>query len=70
MSMRVGWYDRRKRENLGGDAREIILCYERGFLVGSDGKESARNAGDQGLNPVSGRYPGERNETYSPTIFF
>ena len=27
------------------------------FLGGSDGKESACNAGDPGVNPVSGRFP-------------
>ena len=32
-----------------------------GFLGGSDGKESACNAGDLGLNPDLGRCPGEEN---------
>ena len=32
-----------------------------GFPGGSDGKESACNAGDLGLIPGSGRSPGERN---------
>ena len=32
-----------------------------GFPGGSDGKASARNAGDPGLIPGSGRSPGERN---------
>ena len=32
-----------------------------GFLGGSDSKESACNAGDQGLVPGSGRSPGEGN---------
>ena len=32
-----------------------------GFPGGSDGKESARNAGDLGLIPGSGRSPGEGN---------
>ena len=32
-----------------------------GFPGGSDGKESACNAGDQGLVPGSGRSPGEGN---------
>jgi len=32
-----------------------------GFLGGSDGKESACNAGDPGLIPESGRSPGEGN---------
>ena len=30
-------------------------------LCASDGKESACSAGDPGLNPWSGRSPGERN---------
>ena len=30
-------------------------------FCGSDHKESACNAGDLGLIPVSGRFPGERN---------
>ena len=34
---------------------------DKGFLGGSDGKESACNAGDPGLIPGSGRSPGERN---------
>ena len=33
-----------------------------GFPGGSDGRESARNAGDLGLNPGSGRSPGEGND--------
>ena len=32
-----------------------------GFPGGSDGKESVCNAGDQGLIPGSGRFPGEEN---------
>jgi len=32
-----------------------------GFPGGSDGKESACNAGDSGLIPWSGRLPGEGN---------
>ena len=32
-----------------------------GFSGGSDDKESACNAGDLGLNPRSGRSPGEGN---------
>ena len=32
-----------------------------GACVGSDGKESAYNAGDLGSIPGSGRYPGEGN---------
>ena len=31
---------------------------DEGFLVGSDGKESACNAGDSGLIPGVGRSPG------------
>ena len=41
-----------------------IVHYQRifikGFPSGSDGKESARNAGDSGLIPGWGRSPGER----------
>ena len=33
----------------------------RDFPDGSDGKESAHNAGDPGLIPGAGRSPGERN---------
>ena len=40
-----------------------IVHYQRifikGFPSGSDGKESACNAGDSGLIPGSGRFPGE-----------
>ena len=36
-----------------------------GFPGGSDGKESAFNAGDPGLIPESGRSPGEGNGQYS-----
>ena len=32
---------------------------EKGFPGGSDGKESAYNAGDPGLTPGLGRSPGE-----------
>ena len=32
-----------------------------GFQGGSDGKESASNAGDMGSVPGSGRFPGEGN---------
>ena len=34
-----------------------------GFPGGSDGKASARNAGDRGSIPGSGRSPGEGNGT-------
>ena len=36
-------------------------CKIKGFPGGSDGKESACNAGDTGLIPGSGRSPGEGN---------
>jgi len=35
---------------------------DRGFPGGSDGKESACNAGDLGLIPGSGRSPGRGND--------
>ena len=37
------------------------MCYCGGFPVGSDGKESAYNAGAAGSIPGSGRSPGEKN---------
>ena len=40
----------------------LNLLYIMGFPGGSDGKESACNAGDPGLNPGSGRSPGEEND--------
>jgi len=43
----------------------LILCdtvnLSRGFLGGSDGKQSARNAGDPGSIPGLGKSPGEGN---------
>ena len=36
--------------------------YNQGFPGDSDGKESACNAGDQGLIPASGRSPGETKD--------
>ena len=45
------------------------LLYQRmGFPGGSDGKESACNAGDPGLIPESGRCPGERLATHSSIL--
>ena len=37
------------------------MIHNLGFPSGSDGKESAYNAGDLGLIPGLGRYPGEGN---------
>ena len=39
----------------------IQLAIKRNFPGGSDGKESACNAGDSGSIPGSGRSPGEGN---------
>ena len=43
-------------------SREMLItnrtCYIRGFRGGSDGKESTCNAGDMGLIPGLGRFPG------------
>ena len=41
--------------------RDDEFIRKQGFLGGSDGKESACNAGDLGLIPGSGRSPGEGN---------
>ena len=48
-------------------AINMILTRKRGFHGGSDGKESACNAGDPGLIPGLGRSPGEGNG--SPTQY-
>ena len=37
------------------------VCGPLGFPGGSEGKESVRNAGDLGLIPGLGRFPGEEN---------
>ena len=39
----------------------MLMCEVMGFPDGSDGKESACNAGDLGSIPQSGRSPGEEN---------
>ena len=39
----------------------MVLSRAKGFLGGSDGKESACNVGDPGSIPGLGRSPGERN---------
>ena len=39
----------------------VCTCVHWGFPDGSDRKQSACNAGDLGLNPGSGRSPGEEN---------
>ena len=39
-----------------------------GLPSGSDGKESACNAGDLGLVPESGRSPGEGNAIHSSIL--
>ena len=46
-----------------GSGRSLIKTnfYNQGFPGGSDGKESACNAGDQGSIPGLGRSPGEGN---------
>ena len=46
-----------------GRVRNSKLTVLWGFHHGSDGKESACNAGDPGLIPGSGRSPGEGNGT-------
>ena len=51
----------------------LILCdtvnLSRGFLGGSDGKQSARNAGDPGSIPGLGKSPGEGNSYPLQGIF-
>ena len=45
------------RENLNE-----MMFGKQGFPGGSDSKEYACNAGDLGLIPTSGRFPGEEND--------
>ena len=45
-----------------------ILYYAKGFPGSSVGKESACSAGDLGLIPGLGRFPGEGNGTHSSTL--
>ena len=40
----------------------VYILLSQGFPGGSDGKESACNAGDPGSIPGSGRSPGEEND--------
>ena len=47
---------------LGGEGKvRLSLIIILGFPSSTDGKESARNAGDQGAIPGSGKSPGEGN---------
>ena len=41
--------------------QNLLNSIHKGFPGGSDGKASACNAGDPGLIPGSGSYPGEGN---------
>ena len=43
----------------------LMVLHSEGFPGGSDGRESAYNAGDPGLIPGQGRSPGEGNATPS-----
>ena len=45
-----------------------MLHVNMGFPGGSNGKESACNAGDLGLIPSSGRFPGEKGMTIHSSI--
>ena len=48
--------------------KKFLSWTERCFPGGSDGKESACNAGDLGLIPGSGRSPGEGTATQSSSL--
>ena len=41
----------------------MFALYILSFPGGSGSKESASNAGDPGLRPESGKFPGERNDS-------
>ena len=45
-----------------------VRCALWGFPGDSDGKESARNAGDPGLIPGSGKSPGESMAAHSSVL--
>ena len=45
-----------------------LTGYCQGFPGGSEGKASACNAGDLGLNPGSGRFPWKEMATHSSTL--
>ena len=49
---------------------KMIEPIHEGFPGGSDSKESTCNAGDQGLIPGSGRFPGEGNGYPVKTTIF
>ena len=53
--------DQEKRKDFSEDTSLSRNMYEEGFPGGSDGKESACNAGDLGSMPESRRSPGEGN---------
>ena len=57
------WCGEAPQEHLRTRAKKFLLfligILSQGFPTGSEGKESAYNAGDLGLIPTSGRSPGE-----------
>ena len=50
-----------KKINVASQINLVKIDFIMGFPGGSDGKESACNAGDLGLIPGSGRTPGKGN---------
>ena len=46
----------------------FFFCFFEAGIGGSDSKESASYAGDQGLIPASGRSPGEGNGNHSSIL--
>ena len=62
ISSRIDWLDLLAvQETLESSPTPQYYSLLRGFSHGSDGKESACNAGDPGSGPGSGRCPGEGN---------
>ena len=66
IAWRIPWTEERGRLQSMGSQRvdtteQLHLYMYMGFPGGSDGKESACNAGDPGLIPGWGRSPGEGN---------
>ena len=59
--MRLIWLIAAWAPGVLGYFMEVVAQVKSLYICGSDGKESACNAGDWGLTPGSGRSPGKGN---------
>ena len=57
-------------QSVFNDLRKWLLCHFIGFPGGSDGEESAYNAGDLGSVPGVGKSPGEGNGNATHSSIF